>query len=287
MRILIVDAPGAHPDSYPRVLGAALHRLGHSAVVHPSKNAAGAWPFRHKFRRHAREVLSVHQPDIVHVVSREPWVAEAFVGRGVPVVHSSEGRVSRSEWVVVPTRAALNVAAGSGQDLDVQVGHLPYAMEISETPRTYGDFVRVFVPRGDARAARWVREAAGLAPFIPFHDGGDPREARAVLSLASDPGAWPGGVVEAMAAGRPVVTGWSGPAQEFVLEGVTGFLSAPGDVRSLAAHLGFLWDHPEQALRMGAEAADHAKDEFDPASHAKMLVRWYLRAGVSRLALSS
>ena len=287
MRILIIDAPGAHPESYSRVLGSALHRLGHSAIVHPAKDATGAWPFRHKFRRHAREVLAVHQPDIVHVVSREPWVAEAFAGRGVPVVHSSEGKVSRSEWVVVPTRAALNVAAGSGQDLDVQVGRLPYAMELGAPPETYGGFVRVFAPRGDARAARWVREAGRLAPFVPLRDDGDPREARAVLSVASDPGAWPRGVVEAMAAGRPVVTGWSGPAQEFVLEGVTGFLSAPGDVPSLASHLAFLWDHPEQALHMGAEAAERAKAEFAPAAHAKMLVRWYLRAGVSRLALSS
>ena len=285
MRILIVDAPGSHPSSYPRVLGGALHRLGHSAIVHPAKDAAGSWPFRHRFRRHAREVLSVHQPDIVHVVSREPWVADAFVDRGVPVVHSSEGRVSRSEWVVVPTRAALNVAAGSGQDLDVQVGHLPYAMEVAPPPASFGAFVRVFVPPGDARARRWVQDAARAVPFVPLRDDGDPREARAVLALASDPGAWPTGVVEAMAAGRPVITGWSGPSQEFVLEGVTGFLSAPGDVPSIAAHLAFLWDHPEDALRMGGEASEQARDELDPAAHAKILVRWYLRAGVSRLAV--
>ena len=285
MRILIVDAPGAHPESYPRVLGTALHRLGHSAIVHPAKDATGPWPFRHKFRRHAREVLAVHKPDIVHVISREPWVADAFVARGAPVFNSSEGRVSRSEWVVVPTRAALNVAAGSGQDLDVQVGRLPYALEVAPAPASFGSFVRVFAPRGDARAARWVKEAAQAAPFVPIRLEGDVREARAVLSLASDPGAWPAGVPEAMAAGRPVVTTWSGPAQEFVLEGVTGFLSAPGDVKSIAAHLAFLWDHPEDARRMGAEGAESAKEEFDPAAHAKMLVRWYLRAGVSRLAV--
>lgn len=285
MRILIVDGPGAHPSSYPRVLGAALHRLGHSAIVHPAKDAVGPWPLRYKFRRKAREVLSVLQPDIVHVVSRETWIADAFVDRGVPVVHSSEGRVSRSEWVVVPTRAALNVAAGSGQDLDVRVGRLPYAMEAAPAPETYGTFVRVFTPPGDVRAARWVEQAGRAAPFVPLKAEGDPREARAVLALASDAGAWPSGVAEAMAAGRPVVTSWSGPAQDFVVEGVTGFLSAPGDVASVASHLAFLWDEPEAALKMGEEAAALAKEELDPAAHAKIIVRWYLRAGVSRIAV--
>ena len=34
MRILIVDGPGSQPESYARVLGRALHALGHVIIVH-------------------------------------------------------------------------------------------------------------------------------------------------------------------------------------------------------------------------------------------------------------
>ena len=54
-----------------------------------------------------------------------------------------------------------------------------------------------------------------------------------------------------MASGRAIVAGWNGAATEFVLEGVTGFLSAPGDVQSLATHIKYLWDQPDEAARMG------------------------------------
>lgn len=285
MRILIVDAPGAHPEGYAGVLGRALHQLGHVIVVHPQRTLGSSWPARHRFRKHAAEALAVHQPDVVHVLAREPWVVDAFAGRGVAVIHTGEGRIARADWSVVPTKAALNQAAGAGQGLDVRVGRLPFAAEVAAEPDLYGQFALALAPAGDAEAESWIRQASAAVPFVPVQREGEPREARLVIAMASKPGAWPRGIADAMAAGRPVIACWGGAAQEFVLEGVTGFLSAPGDVASLAAHAGWLWDHPEDALRMGAEGLKHARDLFSPETHAKTLVRWYMRAGVSRLAV--
>lgn len=285
MRVLIIDGPGSHPETYPRVLARSLHRLGHVVVVHPQRDLGSSWPARYRFRRHAAETLSVHQPDVVHVLAREPWVVDAFRDRGVPVIHTGDGKVTKADWSVVPTRQALNDAAGAGEGLDVCVGLMPYAAETSPEPDLYGSFALALAPDGDAEAAAWIEKAAWSVPWIPVRREGEVREARFVLALASRPSAWPRGIADAMASGRPVIASWAGAAQEFVLEGVTGFLSAPGDTASLASHMDFLWDHPEQALRMGVESLRHARDHFDPEPHAKTLVRWYLRAGVSRMVV--
>ncbi len=285
MRILIVDGPGSQPESYARVLGRALHALGHVIIVHPQRDAGSSWPARHRFRKHAAETLQIHQPDVVHVIARDPWLVDAFAGRGVPVIHTGEGRIARADWSVVPTKAALNEAAGSGEGLEVRVGRLPFAAECSAEPELYGSYALALAPAGDAAAESWLEETAWKVPFVPFRREGDPAEARFVLAMASSIGAWPCGIGEAMAAGRPVIASWAGAAQDFVLEGVSGFLSAPGDTSSLAAHVAWLWDHPEDALRMGAEGRKHALELFSPEAHAKTLVRWYLRAGVSRLAV--
>lgn len=285
MKILVVDGPGSHPASYPASLGGALHRLGHLVVVHPVKDVKDSWPARHLLNRHAKKVLEIHQPDVVHVVSREPWFAEAFTRRGVPVVHGAEDRPARADWVVAPSRLALSRIAGSGESLDLRVGRLPYALDRAPRAEGYGSFALAIVAPGDDAAWKVVEEAAWSLPFIPLRTEGELPEARFVVCASSRPDAWPVGVAEAMAAGRPVIANWGGAAAEFVLEGVTGFLSASGDAASLRSQMEYLWDHPEEARRMGGEALKHAEEDFGPDAHARTLVRWYLRAGVSRLAV--
>ena len=286
MRILIVDGPGSHPDTYARVLARALHDLGHVIVVHPQRDAGTSWPARHRLRKHAAEALKIHQPDVVHVIARDAGFADTYLNLGVPVIHTGEGKLSRADCCVVATRGALNEAAGAGEGLNVHVGRLPFAAEVAaEPPELYGQYALALSPAGDAKAEAWIEEAAWSVPYVPLRREGDVREARFVVAMASRPGAWPGGISDAMAAGRPVIAFWGGAAQEFVLEGVTGFLSAPGDTASLASHMGWLWDHPEDALRMGAESVRHAKEHFAPEIHALTLVLCYLRSGVSRLAV--
>ena len=285
MKILIVDGPGSQPESYARVLARALHDLGHVIIVHPQRETGSSWPARHRFRKHAVETLKIHQPDVVHVIARDPWVVDAFAGRGVPVIHTGEGKIGRADWSVVATKAALNEAAGTGEGLEVRLGRLPFAAEPSADPDLYGSYALALAPQGDAAAEAWLDETAWKVPYVPFRRDGDPAEARFVLAMASTTAAWPSGISDAMAAGRPVIATWAGAGQDLVLEGVTGFLSAPGDTLSLAAHVAWLWDHPEDALRMGVEGLKHARELFCPADHAKTLLRWYLRAGVSRMAV--
>ena len=285
MKILIIEGPGNHPESYARALGGALHQLGHVAIVHPLRKTLGSWGVKHYVGRESKKILETHRPDIIHVVSSEPWIAETFTGKGVPVVHSTEDSPSKSDWVVVPTKVALIKAAALATGLERRISSLPYAVEISEEERSYGEYLLAAIDPGDKVAVDWVEMAAMDHPFVPVQLEGDPAHARAVISVSSRRPAWLPGLAEAMAAGRPVLASWIGLAPEFVIEGVSGFLSAPGDIKSLGSHLEYLWDRPEEAYQMGAEARRSAREYFGATKHARALLRLYMRAGASRLAV--
>ena len=66
-------------------------------------------------------------------------------------------------------------------------------------------------------------------------------------------------VLEAMAAGLPVVASRSGGISEIVEDGVTGFLAEPDDVRSMAEAVARLAEEPELAAGMGAKAHSAAQ----------------------------
>ena len=58
-------------------------------------------------------------------------------------------------------------------------------------------------------------------------------------------------LVEAMAAGRPVVASAVGPIPEIVVDGVTGLLVPPGDPAALAEAIIRVLQDPELASAMG------------------------------------
>jgi len=76
------------------------------------------------------------------------------------------------------------------------------------------------------------------------------------------------GLMEAMAAGIPVVATRVGGVPEIVQEGVTGFLVAPGDVDALCEAVGKLLLDTSLCERMGLAAKEYAFRHF---SHKKMI----------------
>lgn len=112
----------------------------------------------------------------------------------------------------------------------------------------------------DKRAARYQRLAArlGIAERVRFVGGvSDVRPYLAaadafVLPTLYDP--FPNAVLEAMAAGLPVVTSTKCGAAEILVEGQTGFVRDALDVAGLAQCLDTL--DPATARRMGAAARD-------------------------------
>ena len=85
-------------------------------------------------------------------------------------------------------------------------------------------------------------------------------DAVAVPSTRPDP--LPNSALEAAAAGMPVVGAAHGGIAEIVRDGETGLLVEPGDVGELAAALRSLADDRELRERLGARAADDARERF-------------------------
>jgi glycosyltransferase involved in cell wall biosynthesis len=74
-------------------------------------------------------------------------------------------------------------------------------------------------------------------------------------------GAGEGGTCDAMWHGRPVICVDNISAFEYVEEGVTGYVTLPGDVASLRKCIIELWNQPDKATQMGLAA--HQSIETD------------------------
>ncbi len=70
-------------------------------------------------------------------------------------------------------------------------------------------------------------------------------------------------LLEAAAAGLPVITTRVGAIPEIVISGETGILIPPGDLAALTAALVHLVEEPALRLRMGIQALELARQEFD------------------------
>jgi glycosyltransferase involved in cell wall biosynthesis len=103
------------------------------------------------------------------------------------------------------------------------------------------------------------------------------RSARAVIvpSIVGD--ACPTVVLEAMAAGRPVVASASGGIVDLVVDGVTGLLVAPGDVSALAQAISSVLRDPRAAQAFGAAGRNRAR-EFTVSAVVERIERLYASA---------
>jgi glycosyltransferase involved in cell wall biosynthesis len=122
---------------------------------------------------------------------------------------------------------------------------------------------------GDGPRLGEIRELAGrLLPegrvkFLPPREDLRPLLRQAsLLVLSSKTEALPNVVLEAMAAGLPVVATRVGGVPELVVPGGTGWLVEPGDPPGLAAALSRILADPDRRRAMGREGRMRACQEF-------------------------
>lgn len=84
-------------------------------------------------------------------------------------------------------------------------------------------------------------------------------------ALASTSEGFPNSLVEAMAAGRPVVATSVGGVPDAVTDGETGLLVPPDDAPAFAAAIETLLRDPALGLRMGAAGRVRARERYDGA----------------------
>ncbi|MFF7945534.1 glycosyltransferase family 4 protein [Streptomyces griseorubiginosus] len=93
-------------------------------------------------------------------------------------------------------------------------------------------------------------------------------------------------VVEAMAAGVPVVAAGHGAFVELVDDGVTGLLHEPGESASLASRIRRIATEPDRNREMGEAARRRYEQGFSPAVGLDRLVEEYRTAIAGRSALT-
>jgi glycosyltransferase involved in cell wall biosynthesis len=118
--------------------------------------------------------------------------------------------------------------------------------------------------RGRVRFLGWLNDADLLAAY----------DRAAVVAV---PSVWPEpfGMVglEAMARGRAVVASETGGIPDWLIDGVTGLLTPPGDVVALRAALAKLLADLALRTRMGIAGADHVRRHFTADTHVAQIGR--------------
>jgi len=151
--------------------------------------------------------------------------------------------------------------------LDARKGHRVLVSAWPEVLRARPGARLVLVGDGPCRAdLEEQARALGVAPFVTFAGFRAPADAFlaacAVLVQPSFTEGMPNAVLEAMAAGKPIVATRVGGMPELVLDGQTGVLTPAGDPHALAAAIVALLEDPGRAGRLGLAAAERARTLF-------------------------
>jgi glycosyltransferase involved in cell wall biosynthesis len=96
-----------------------------------------------------------------------------------------------------------------------------------------------------------------------------------VFCLPSSAEGLPLVVLEAMAAGKPVVATAVGGVPELVIHGETGLLVAPGDVDALRRALADLLADPERARRLGDAGRERVRASFTAEAASDRILKIY------------
>ncbi len=99
-----------------------------------------------------------------------------------------------------------------------------------------------------------------------------------ICCLTSKSEGMPNVVLEAMAAGRPVVATRVGGVPELVADGDSGYLIEPGDVRGFAEAVSRLLAEPDLARRLGRHGHQRTRRHHGCADAARRLGNFYRQA---------
>jgi glycosyltransferase involved in cell wall biosynthesis len=194
----------------------------------------------------------------------------------------------------VPVQAAASQAGRSNLvlflgRLDAGKGVFDLLDSAAELRRAVPDLRLVFAGEGDHAALARYAERLGIADAVKFTGEVGPSgkralfESAAAFALPSYAEGLPLGLLEAMAAGVPVVASPVGGVPEAVVDGVSGFLVAPGDRAALSRVLRSLLLDRALGARLGAAARESVRLRFSPERTIPRLEEIYAQAGLAAI----
>ncbi len=198
---------------------------------------------------------------------------EGFSPRRLETIHNGvdpqafAGQVDREEAErllgLEPGRPTIGVVAG----LKPVKNHPVLLRAFKNVRGKIADCRLLFV--GDGPQAQELRELThelGISSDVHFlgfrRDIGAILPACDLVTLASRSEGFPLAILEAMAAGLPVVATDVGAVSEAVIAGQTGLLVPPGDVEALAEALASVLGAPDRAREMGRLGRERFEERF-------------------------
>ncbi|HLK10071.1 MAG TPA: glycosyltransferase [Candidatus Binatia bacterium] len=238
--------------------------------------------------------------------ARRAWRAigrrvDTIVANAAALREESEAQGVRARWEIIPsgvdaarfraTAAAGEAKAALGLDprrpvvgtvgrLEPRKGHdqLLAAAELLAAERD-GRAPQVLLVGDGPLRARLEGQAAGSAARVTFTGAlADVRPALAAMDVFVLPSLAEGmsnALLEAMAAGRPVVATAVGGTREVCEEGRTGVLVPPGDVPAMARAIGRLLAEPARAATLGSAGRRLVEARFDARAMVARLECFY------------
>jgi glycosyltransferase involved in cell wall biosynthesis len=204
----------------------------------------------------------------------------ALIPNGIPVDHYSKPEIDRDGWRAREGFSNTDLIFASVAWLRPQKNHGGLLRAFAAGPAKSSEARLVLAGDGPLRPMLEA-QAVELGIFDRVHFLGPRRDIPSLLNacdafvLAS---AWEGhplSVMEAMAAGKPVVATAVGGVPELVQTGVHGILVEPNDVPGLAEVMLYLTSQPEIRNRMSQAARDRARREFDVSVMVKAYEKLY------------
>jgi glycosyltransferase involved in cell wall biosynthesis len=179
-------------------------------------------------------------------------------------------RISREQWRAKEGFASDDVLFVCVARLDLQKNHALLLEAFGQGPARNGRARLVLVGAGPLRQQLEERaQKLGLTNQIRFlgvrEDIPDVLAAMDAFVLSSEYEGSPLSLVEAMAAGLPIVSTTAGGVPELIQNGREGFLVPVGDVQRFSDSMIFLAENPEARRVLGAAAGRRARENFDVA----------------------
>jgi glycosyltransferase involved in cell wall biosynthesis len=170
--------------------------------------------------------------------------------------------------------------------LEPQKGLFDLLEALSALRPAVPDVRLVCAGEGDRLAVARYAEHLGIADAVKFTGWVGPSgkrallESAAVFALPSYDETLPMSLLEAMSAGVPVVVSSVGGMPEVVVDGVSGFLAAPGDIATLQRLLRKLLLDRKLGARIGAAARESVRLRFAPERALPRLEALYAGLGL-------
>lgn len=186
------------------------------------------------------------------------------------------------EAVLIGTTGRLAVQKG----LEYLIRAVP--LLVAAEPRAHVAFAGIGELEDDLRALVSELGVEEHCHFLGFRQ--DIPALLASFDLYAQPSLWEGlsiSLLEAMAAGKPIVTTDIIGSREVIEDGVTGLLVPPTDVEALATALLSLMRNPTRAQELGRSAGQHVVKHFDAnrmvEETLELYRHWLARTAVGKI----